>query len=333
MGEITEALRRARAGGVPAERDPSRPAPREPEPARPAPAEAPPRRPAPVADAPARPAPVRPPEADDDEPAPRPAPPLRSFDLDPEGQHAIVSHDKRGMWPTRVVVVDGRGAAAESVRHLALRLKRELETRGVRSCAIVSALRHEGKTTLSCNLALALATFSQGRRVALVDLDLRKPTVAKCLELPREVGIEEVLRGERSLREACISIEKPALDVFPVKKTSEDAHEVLAGPAFEAIVHELERRYETVLYDTAPVLLVPDAAVILRHVPVAVAVARAGRTLRRAFEHLREILPEGRLIGSILNEGELPTPGHHYGYYGEDEEGPDAAREPGSRSR
>jgi capsular exopolysaccharide synthesis family protein len=237
------------------------------------------------------------------------------------GRRAALSADKHGIWTPRVVVVDGHSAAAESCRHVALRLRRELSARRMRSCAVVSALRQEGKTTLACNLALALAFFGQGRSVALVDLDLRNPTVGKCLELPREAGIEQAIRGERSLCEVCISIDRPGLDVYPVHTAQRDPQELLAAPGLAAALRELDQSYEIVLIDTPPVLLVPDAAVILGHVGAAVAVARAGRTMRKAFESMRELLPAGRLLGSILNEGELPTREGHYGYYGEENEG------------
>src|SRR5262249_23303713 len=270
MGEITEALRRARLAGAapPAERP----------------------RPAPdgsdlVPFLPGR-------QLEEPEPK-REVERGPAWEREPARRVAL-SVERSGLWTPRLIVVDGHSAAAESCRHVALRLRRELESRRLNSCAIVSALRQEGKTTLACNLALALASFGQGRSVALVDLDLRNPTVGKGLGLPRESGIEQVIRGERSLREVCIAIERPGLDVYPVHTPQRDPHELLAAPGLAAVLRELDQSYEIVLIDTPPVLLVPDAAVILGHVGAAVAVARAGRTMRKAFESIRELLPAGR---------------------------------------
>jgi Mrp family chromosome partitioning ATPase len=72
------------------------------------------------------------------------------------------------------VVVEDAGPIAESCRHLALRIRSELERRSAASVVITSALRGEGKSTLSCDLALAMASLSRGPSVALVDLDLRR---------------------------------------------------------------------------------------------------------------------------------------------------------------
>jgi len=63
-------------------------------------------------------------------------------------------------------------------------------------------------------------------------------------------------------------------------------------------------------------LLVPDAPVIIEQVGAAVAVSRAGRTRRKAFEKMLDLLPPAKLIGTVLNEGVLPGSDRQYGYYG-----------------
>ena len=234
-----------------------------------------------------------------------------------------LSEDKHGRWQSREVIVDARGPAAESLRHLALRLRRELQARGVRSVALLSALRAEGKTTLACNLALALASLDTGRGVALVDLDLRKPQVAQSFEIRGGAGIEAVLAGRIGLRDACTSIASPPLDVYPALRTEQDAHLVLSQPSLGPLVRQLEREYEIVVVDTPPVLLVPDALIILEAVKSAVIVGRARRSTGGAVEAMRKMIPKERLIGAVLNEGALPVRAGHYGYY--DEELPEEA--------
>jgi capsular exopolysaccharide synthesis family protein len=219
-------------------------------------------------------------------------------------------------WPARVIATDGQSASAEAARHVALRLRRELERRRARSVAVVSSERAEGKTTVACNLALALASLSRGRVVALVDLDLRAPSVAAALGIPHSRGVDDVLRGSCRLDDVRIEIERPGLDVHPARHPEANAHELLVSPAFAALVSELERRYEIIVFDTPPTLLVPDASVIIEQVGAAVAVSRAGRTRRKAFEKMLELLPPAKLIGTVLNEGVLPGAERQYGYYG-----------------
>ena len=219
-------------------------------------------------------------------------------------------------WPSRVLVTDGQSASAEAARHIALRLRRELGRRNARSLAVISSERAEGKTTVACNLALALASLSRGRVVALVDLDLRAPSIAAALGIPQARGIDDVLRGSCQLDDVRVEIERPGLDVYPARAPEANAHELLVSGAFAALVGELERRYEMIVFDTPPTLLVPDAPVIIEQVGAAVAVSRAGRTRRNAFKKMLELLPPAKLIGTILNEGLLPGAERQYGYYG-----------------
>lgn len=279
MGEITEALRRARLD------EKSRP-PAPPEPPRSSESVAPSLPNAPSA---ARPA--------------------------PHDRLESPPHSKEGFWSPRALFVEDQGAVAESARHLALRVRSELEKRGAHSVAVVSALHSEGKTTISGNLAMALCSLSPNRSVALLDLDLRKPSLERSLGLEVRAGIDDVILGEATLAEACISFEKPPLDVYPVRQPRNAAHELLVKPTLEAALRELERRYEYVVIDTAPVLLVPDTPILMRHMPACVAVARAGHTRSQAFERMCELLPAGKLIGAVLDEGRLPTDAAGYRYY------------------
>src|SRR5512138_3341890 len=161
MGEISEALRRARAA-EPAEQ-PSAPADRVPLP--------PP--PPPIAQS--APAAAQPAAADRIDSPPR---------------------TREGLWSPRALFVEDHGAAAECARHLALRVRAELERRKVRTVAVVSALHDEGKTTVAGNLAMALCSLSPTRSIALVDLDLRRPSLAKTLGVAPKAGIDDVISGD-----------------------------------------------------------------------------------------------------------------------------------------
>ena len=239
-----------------------------------------------------------------------------------DARRLSLGRDRKGEWRARAVVVDGSSPATESFRHLAIRVRAELERRSLRSVAITGAVHFEGKTTIACDLALALASVSRGREVALVDLDLRRPNVAADFGIPVEAGVEAFLLGARALSEVCVPIEKPPVDVFPAASPHASAHELLVRPDFASLVRELERSYTTVIFDTPPVLLVPDTQLILEQVGAYLVVARAGQTRVRPLRNLLELLPRDRLLGTVLNEGPLPTHAKHYGYYGGDSAGP-----------
>jgi Mrp family chromosome partitioning ATPase len=247
----------------------------------------------------------------------------------PRAPNVEISLDRGEEWPARVVVVEPRGHIAEALRHLALKIRTELERRRARCFAVTSPLRGEGKSTLSCDLALALASLARGRSVALVDFDLRRPSVARDLRVRPELGIESYLLGRARLEQTCVSIEKPALDVYPAIVPQEAAHELLVRPQTATLVRELERRYSVVVFDTPPTLLVPDTRILLALVPAFVVVARHGITRKRALAHLLDQLPRQQLLGAVLNGGPQPSHSRHYGYYADDAEKDDEASDHG----
>lgn len=208
---------------------------------------------------------------------------------------------------------------AEACRHLALRLRAELDQRSTRSVAIVSSERGDGKTTVACNLAVALSSISRGREVALVDLDLRRPSVANYLCLSSRYGLETVLRDGADLDDVKISVQAPALDVFVAVEAQRSAHELLVLPAFSSLIAELERRYTTVIVDTPPAPVVPDANLILRQVKACVAVVRTGKTRTRSFRRLTDCVPRDRLLGWILNGERSGMRDSDYYYHQDDE--------------
>jgi Mrp family chromosome partitioning ATPase len=249
----------------------------------------------------------------------RRASPTRSSRSGPRAPAVEISLDRGEEWPARAIVVEPRGHVAEALRHLALKIRTELERRRARSFAVTSPLRGEGKSTLSCDLALAFASLSRGRSVALVDFDLRRPSIARDLRVRPEQGIETYLRGRARLEQTCVTFEKPALDVYPAVTPQDAAHELLVLPQAATLVRELERRYSVVVFDTPPTLLVPDTRILLGLIPAFLVVARHGVTRKRALSNLLDQLPRQQFLGAVLNGGPQPAHTRHYGYYTQDD--------------
>jgi Mrp family chromosome partitioning ATPase len=295
LGEIADALRRAR------EERSSSEAEQRPAPPRKSPQQA-------VGVVSAASEPVAPPEIQ------RPPPPQRVVEALTPSDPAIALTD---------------GGSVEACRGVAVRLRSELERRGEKSLAIVSAVRSEGKTTVLCNLGLALASLSADDDLALVDLDLRKPSLAQVLGVSPGHGVEEILHGTTTLEKARISIAQPGFDLYPAVEPLHSAHELLVLPSFAAMIRELERRYSVVLFDTPPTLLVPDTSLILKQVQACVPIARAGQTRARYLRQLLEVLPREQILGELLNCARTPrytSDYHRYGYHDEAGSGSTVAR-------
>jgi Mrp family chromosome partitioning ATPase len=201
-----------------------------------------------------------------------------------------------------------------------LQVRQRLEAGGLGSLLVTSALDGEGKTFTACNLALALASMAGEQRVALVDLDLRDPSVHIAMGVEVSVGLEGVLAREIPLDAACVRTDLPALDLFLLPRPVPRAHEVLASSAFPDILRQLASEYATIVCDTPPTILVPDVALIAAHVGACVVVARAGTTRLAAFREMVGLLPPDKVIGSFLNDAHVPRHRYNYVRYDLDEE-------------
>jgi Mrp family chromosome partitioning ATPase len=231
-----------------------------------------------------------------------------------EGSRSEILRVKYGFWQARAVLL-GHSAAAERFRHFALRVQHELERIRTGSVLVTSAVPGEGKTIAACNLALALATMAGERRIALVDLDLRRPSVCRALGGHPRVGFEDVISNRAPLDSACMRTDQPSLDVFPVVEPVPQAHELLGSPLVASALRELTSRYDTVVYDAPPVLPVPDVPLVMPYVGACVLVARAGETQRSAFLDMLALLPREKLIGTFLNEAAQPRHARQYLVY------------------
>lgn len=294
MGEITEALRRARS-----EREGARRPPRE-------------RVRGVIAIAAGRPAAaVAPSFSQANAPAPaepgaavirHPAAPLPRRGFEQPAANLELPRGRKGHWRARAVALEKPDAVADHFRQFAVRVGRELAKRRTNTLLVTSASSGEGRTTTAFNLALALASLTAGERVALVDLDLRRPGVAPVLAVRVKGGLEDVLAGRASLASVCCRTDFPALDVFPVGAPPNRAHELLVGRTLPSAVQELAGLYQVVVFDVPPVLPVPDVPLIAAHAGACVPLARSGVTRRAAFEAMLDQLPEDKLLGAFLNQ-------------------------------
>jgi capsular exopolysaccharide synthesis family protein len=206
----------------------------------------------------------------------------------------------------------------------------------VRVLLVTSAMASEGKSTLSANLATALA--AAGTNTILVDGDLRKPTVAKTFGLPAKVGLSDVLAGRAELNQVMRRWDQDShLFLLPAGHIPPNPSEMLGSKAMSELLGEL-KEFATVIVDAPPVLEVSDAMVLSGHVDGIILVALAGQTtldqLDEATKRLAQV--NANVYGVVLNN--VPLKGldsyHKYGYgygygYGarsESEEAPHSSR-------
>jgi capsular exopolysaccharide synthesis family protein len=186
-----------------------------------------------------------------------------------------------------------------------------------RVLVMTSAGPTEGKTTVSSNLAIALAEIR--RKTLLIDADLRKPRIHQIFDLPNDRGLSTLL-VERTLTEEVMSgiVQETSIpDLFVLPSGPSSGTGLLHSPMLPELLKRFKREFDMVLIDTPPMLQMPDARVVGKQADAVVMVVRAGQTTRDAAIAARERLAEDgtRVLGTILNDwNPTKSPNGYYGY-------------------
>jgi capsular exopolysaccharide synthesis family protein len=168
-----------------------------------------------------------------------------------------------------------------------------------------SAIPGEGKTLVSVNFALAAA--GQGKRVLLIDLDLRRPNVQKVLGVSpgnTDSGVTGYLSGKTSFDESLTrNIGGDGLDLMLAGARTPNPGELLNGNLLTSLIAEAREKYDVIVLDTAPLLAVPDTRVLARYADNVCLVVRAEYVPKGATERVMRLLAADRtpLAGLILN--------------------------------
>ncbi|MBA3467152.1 MAG: polysaccharide biosynthesis tyrosine autokinase [Gemmatimonadaceae bacterium] len=183
---------------------------------------------------------------------------------------------------------------------------------------LTSALPGDGKSTSSANLAVTLA--QQGVRTLLVDADLRKGVLHSFFECQREPGLTQVLIGEKTLAEAIQPVSlggtTDTLFLLTAGRFPPNPAELLGSERMSALVEEMRQAFQMIVFDTPPLTVVTDAAVLGTLADSTVLVARAGTTDKRALHHAAAQLYHLRVhvSGTIVNDFDPKQSGYGYEY-------------------
>lgn len=218
---------------------------------------------------------------------------------------------------------------AESFRMLRANLRYSMHD-DIKTLLVTSAVIEDGKTTVSFYLA-ALAAASRGQRVLLIEADVRRPTLARKLGLPRNFGLSTLISdGLRApLSHYCHQVpiaqhengtaETLTMDVLLAGKTPANAAEMLESEYMRQVIQTAEREYDFIVIDTPPAAIVSDAIPLMGQVQAVLVVARMGRVTTVEAKRLRDQLEKvgAPTCGLVVNFATMNEGGYYaYGYDG-----------------
>lgn len=176
----------------------------------------------------------------------------------------------------------------------------------VHTLVITSTVPEESKSNVAVNLAMTMA--ESGKKVALVDCDLRKPVLHRYLKAGHNVkGVSNVLSNQCTLDEALHELKEMNLTFLPAGTPPPNPSEMLSQPQMQAMVDALREKFDFVIFDASPVSVVTDAAVIGRYVDGAVFVVRSDYAPADAVRGAVKKLQDAgvRVLGSVLTRYDM----------------------------
>jgi Mrp family chromosome partitioning ATPase len=202
----------------------------------------------------------------------------------------------------RIVAHHLRSPEADIFRILRTQVLHIMNQSDYKSLAITSPRYGDGKSTIALNLALSIA-LDLKQTVLLVDMDLRKPTLAHYLGLDNKLGLTDYLVRDVPLVECLAPLPFDRLTILPGGRPLDNSSEVLGLPKMAELAHELKSRYHDrfVIYDMPPVLTQDDSLAFLPHVDAALVIVRDGVTRVHDLKTCLGRLAHTNVIGTILN--------------------------------
>jgi capsular exopolysaccharide synthesis family protein len=221
-----------------------------------------------------------------------------------------------------VAAAEPGSSSAEGFRTLRTNLLFSRLGTAFKTIVVTSSGPGEGKSTVAANLAVTFA--QQGKRVLLVDCDLRRPTLHQAFQTSREPGLTDLLDGG-SVEEVIRQTSEKGLFLITSGEPPANPTELLGSDAMRKLIDHTEEWFDLVVLDTPPVLAASDSSILGSLADGVLVVVRAGHTARDAArDTIRQLDSVGaNVVGAVLNDADAVIPGYdsyyrnyYYNYYG-----------------
>lgn len=224
-----------------------------------------------------------------------------------------IAYDRMASRRPIAVVADPHSARAEEYRQIRLALRFLQTDADHKMFAFTSSTAQEGKSSVSANVAAAMA--ASGLSVCLVEADLRQPSLSGLLDLPSGAGLTSVVAGEADLDDVLQDWGDDGLQVLLAGNVPPNPGEIMESATMEQLLHRVRRRFDVTVIDCPPIHPTADAVALAKMAGGAVLVAAAKkvrvRDLVRAVQRL--LVVDTSVVGAILNfSGNVPHAASQY---------------------
>lgn len=214
-----------------------------------------------------------------------------------------------------ISLTNPKSPIAEQFRTIRTNIQFSSVDKELQTIIVTSSGPGEGKSTNTANLAVVFA--QQGKRVLLIDADLRKPTVHYTFRTENHVGLSNVLTRQLTLEEAISTTAQEKLWVLSSGPIPPNPSELLGSKNMQVLLEQAKEEYDVIVIDTPPVLAVTDAQILANLADGVVLVVSSGKTERDSAKKAKELLEsaQAKILGVVLNNKKAEE-SHYYYYYG-----------------
>ncbi len=181
---------------------------------------------------------------------------------------------------------------------------------------ITSSAQSEGKSVNTVNLAVSFGQI--GKRVLLMDCDMRLPTVATKLNVAGQPGLSNVLVGENTLDKTIQTVEDMHIDVLPAGTIPPDPTSLLESEQMEQLLETVRKKYDYIFIDLPPVTTVADGLILAKYIDGFLLVIKHGHSQYRAISAMMNQLKfaDAKVLGFIYVNAPASGKKYYHGYYG-----------------
>ena len=204
----------------------------------------------------------------------------------------------------------------ETIRKLRRRVEKQMPADGC-VLMVTSVIENEGKSTVAVNLALAFA--QKGKRVLLLDCDLRKPACHKILDYPWEgAGTIDVANGSASLENTVVQMKNTNLFLLLQRRSTRNSTDISGSDGMASLIQKAKERFDFVVIDTPPMSVAPDVECIMELADASLLVVQQNMVQADVINHAITALQgaKSKLLGCVVNNvyGVTLSHGGGYGY-------------------